>query len=403
MGFLQNTSQYELVAKLTPQGRRKLATSSNTLITTFSLGDSDSYYVSLSGLTGGQVPAISGNGNGVDLSNGGANYVLRSTLNLNGSTDKKPVDPASISVVNSFEHVGFKTVPFYYSSNTITQNCIDLNDTQTDSLTNLFYSFALPTTASDFNKYTGLTSSQGGYLNTAYSGIAQTKILVVGIDVGQYSELIDGKSIKLEMATSASTYSIYGTYETKGSPLTTEDTAVVDSSTNITKYGPNRTMLFSDSILKPNGGDATKSWATGYSQSKPFSANGKQRFNATTNPNLGLVADKPVGVAYLDKGFLVITEPTIVNSYNSTYSGATGTSVTFDTVRNKVSQSITCLANRGEFGVSNNPTWSAGDIPRITEVAMFDTSNTLIAIGKLNKPYNKPKDDFIAFNITIEY
>jgi len=401
MGFLQNTAQYELVAKLTPQGRRKLATSSNTLITTFSLGDSDSYYVSLSGLTGGQVPAISGNGNGVDLSNGGANYILKSTLNYNATTDKKPVDPASISVTNSFEHVGYKTIQ--YSGNGITQNQINLNDTQTDTLTNLFYSFSLPTTAADFNTYTGLTSTQGGYLDTAYSGIAQTNILVIGIDVSQYSELIDGKSIKLEMETSASTYNIYGTYETKGSPLTTEDTAVVDSSSSVIKYGPNITMLFSDSILKPNGGDATKSWATGYSQSKPFSVNGKERFNVTTNVNISAVADKPVGVAYLDKGFLVITEPTIVNSYNSTYSGATGTTITFDTVRNKVSQSITCIANRGEFGVSNNTTWSSGDTPRITEVGMFDSSNTLIAIGKLNKPYEKSTDDFVTFNITIEY
>tara|TARA_Y100000389_G_scaffold99036_1_gene95712 strand:- start:135 stop:1346 length:1212 start_codon:yes stop_codon:yes gene_type:complete len=403
MGFLKNTAQYELVAKLTPQGRRKLATSSSTLITTFSLGDSDSYYVSLSGLTGGQVPAVSGNGNGIDLSNGGTNYLLRSTISYNGITDKKPVDPASISVTSSFEHVGYKTTQFYYSSNTVTQNCIDLNDTQTDSLTNLFYSFALPTTDAEFNAYTGLTSNQGGYSDTAYSGIAQTKILVVGIDVEDYSELIDGKSIKLGMVTSASTYNIYGTYETKGSPLTAEDIAVVDSSTTIAKFGPNRTMLFSDEILKPNGGDATKSWSNGYSQNKPYSINGKERFNIKTNPNTASVADKPVGVAYLDKGFLVITEPTIVNSYNSTYSGATGTTISYDSVRNKVSQSITCLANRGEFGVSNNSTWSTGDTVRITEVAMFDSSNTLIAIGKLNKPYEKPTDDFIAFNITIEY
>lgn len=403
MGFLKNTAQYELVAKLTPQGRRKLATSSNTLITTFCLGDSDSYYVSLSGLTGGQVPAISGNGNGngVDLSNGGDNYIIRSTLNYNGNTDKKTVDPASISVASSFEHIGYKTI--HYSGNVITQNAINLNDTQTDSLTNLFYSFSLPTTAADFNRFTGLTSNQGGYSDTAFSGIAQTNILAIGIDVSQYSELIDGKSIKLEIETSASTYNIYGTYETKTSPLTTEDSAVVDSSPTINKYGPNRTMLFSDEILKPNGGVATKSWATGYSQSKPYSVNGKERFNATTNPNIGTVTDKPVGVAYLDKGFLVITEPAIVNSYNSTYSGTTGTTITFDTIRNKVSQSITCLANRGEFGVSNNPTWSAGDTPRITEVGMFDSNNTLIAIGKLNIPYEKSTDDFVAFNVTIEY
>ena len=162
-------------------------------------------------------------------------------------------------------------------------------------------------------------------------------------------------------------------------------------------------MLFSDDILRPNGGDVTKSWATGYAQSKPFSVNGKELYNIRTNTNLSQVADKPVGVAHLDKGFIVITEPTIVDSYNAAYSGASATTITFNTVRNKVSQSITCIAARGEFGVSNNPTWSAGDTPRITEVALFDSTNTLIAIGKLNKTYEKPADDFVAFNITIDY
>ena len=113
--------------------------------------------------------------------------------------------------------------------------------------------------------------------------------------------------------------------------------------------------------------------------------------------------DSPVGIAYLDKGFIVITEPTIVNSFNPIYSGSSATTITFDSVRTKVSQSITCIAGRSEFSVSNNPTWSAGDIPRITEVGIFDANNTLIAIGKLNKTYEKPANDFVAFNITIEY
>ena len=108
-------------------------------------------------------------------------------------------------------------------------------------------------------------------------------------------------------------------------------------------------------------------------------------------------------ISYLDKGFLVITEPTIVNDFVTGFSGATGTSITFDYDRVSVSQSITCLADRGEFGVSNNPTWSLGDIPRITEIGLFDNTGTLIAIGKLNKTYYKSVDDLVAFAITIEY
>ena len=400
MGFLDNTTNYELIAKLTPQGRTRLITSTNSLSKTFSLGDSDAYYATLSGLTGGEVPAVSGNYNGKDISNGGSNYMLRSTLNYNANTDKKPVDIASMSVSTSYEHLGYDTS--HFSGGVITQNAVSLADTQTDRLTNLYYSFGLPITPQEINVYTGLTITQGGYKDTALSNIAQTKMLVIGLDVKEYSELIDGKSVKINIETSASTYEIYGTYENTGTVLTNQDASVVDTSLNITRFGPNRAMLFSDTIQKPNN-DASKSWATGYAQTKPFSVNGKELYNVITNANVSKVADKPVGIAYLDKGFMVITEPTIVNSFNSNYSGATGTTINFDTVRNKVSQSITCVANRGEFGVSNNTTWSAGDTPRITEVGLFDASDTLIAIGKLNKTYEKSANDFVAFNITIDY
>jgi hypothetical protein len=377
MGFLTNTTTIELIAKLTPQGRAKLVSNTNTLITSFSLGDSDAYYSSYTGLTGGQVPQISGDNAGLDTNNGGVDYIIRSTLNLNASTDKKSVNPASISINTKNVSLGFKTIN--YSGGTITQNKVALADVNTDGLTNLFYSFGLPITTSDFNNFTGTT---GTFTKTAFSGLAQNNILVIGISGSTYAELIDGKSINCNIQTTASTYSIY---------------------INLAYFGPNRALLFSDSVLRPNGGDATKSWATGYGTNKPFSVNNKELFNIQTNSNLSFTADTPVGIAYLDKGFLVITEPTIVNDFDTGFSGATGTSITFDHNRVSVSQSITCLADRGEFGVSNNPTWSLGDTPRITEIGLYDNTGTLIAIGKLNKTYYKPVDDLVAFAITIEY
>ncbi len=401
MGYLDNTSGYELTAKLTPQGRRKLITNTNSLITQFSLGDSDAYYGVYTGLTGDQVPVISGDNEGADVNNGGVNYIFRSTLNLNGSTDKKSVDIASISVNTTHEFIGYQTIK--YSGGNITQDVVDINDIATDPLTNLYYSFGLPIGTNELNLFTGTSTSLGGWSNTALSGLAQTNILVIGIDESKYSELIDGKSIKLEIETSASTYDIYGTYQNKGGSLTNEDSRVLDTSGNLVQFGPNRTLLFSDDIVRPNGGDATKSWVTGYATNKPFSLNSKELWNIQTDSNINLTADTPVGIAYLDKGFMVITEPTIVDAYNAGFSGATGTSITYNTVRNKVSQSITCIANRGEFGTSSNPTWSPGDTPRITELGLWDSTGTLIAVAKLNKTYYKPANDFVAFNVTIDY
>jgi hypothetical protein len=59
MGYNTTAATQTLIAKLTPLGRQLLVTSNNTLITSFSLGDSDNYNALLP-LTTGQIPAESG-------------------------------------------------------------------------------------------------------------------------------------------------------------------------------------------------------------------------------------------------------------------------------------------------------------------------------------------------------
>lgn len=398
MGFLNNTPNIELRAKLTPEGRRKLVTNNNTLITSFRLGDSDSLYTVFSGLTGGQVPQISGDNEGKDVNNGAINYRLRSVVSYKPNIVSKSVEVPSITVNTTFENLGFKDIEF--SGGSLTQLLVDLNDKNTDPYVNLFYSFGLPITNSDFTKYTTTLANAGGYSDTALSGLAQENILVIGIDGKEYSELIDGKSIKLGISTTGQTYEIYSTFENNGVSLFNQDENVVDNSPNLKQFGNNVALLFSDSIKRPNG-DVNKSWSTGYALNKPFSLNNKSSFNL--NKTINLQPDNAVGIAYLDKGFLVITEPEIVENFSLSDSSSTATTLSFNTVRNRVSQSVTCIANRGEFSVSTNPTWVIGDIPRITEIGLYDNTNTLIAVGKLNKTYSKPFDDFVAFNITIDY
>jgi hypothetical protein len=60
MGYNTTAATQTLIAKLTPLGRQLLVTSNNTLITSFSLGDSDANYNALLPLTTGQIPAESG-------------------------------------------------------------------------------------------------------------------------------------------------------------------------------------------------------------------------------------------------------------------------------------------------------------------------------------------------------
>lgn len=398
MGFINSATTINIKGKLTPTGRERLANGASSLITNFILGDSDANYNVYSGLTYGQMPDFSGDNFGLSLNNGGASYQFRSGLIYKNGQNKKPVQLSSAAVLNTQKSIGYNVL--YYSGGTLTQNIINRNDINTDVLTNLFYSFALPIDVATAETYTGITSNTGGLLDTALSGLASQEVLVIGIDSSQYGELIDGKTIKLDLTTTLGSYSIYGTYENNGTPLNQLDSLTVDLSTNLTRFGPNRCLLFSDSVQPPNN-DLSKSWATGYSLNKPFSANNKQPWNFKTNPNTGSVSDKPVGIAYLDKGFLVITEPTIVSNFTGT--GTTATTITYNSVVTSVSQKVTCIADRNEFTTSTNSTFSSGDVPRISEIGLLDDSGNLIAIAKTNRTYYKPSDELVVFNLTIEY
>jgi hypothetical protein len=400
MGFINSATTINIKGKLTPTGRQRLINGGGTSITNFILGDSDANYNVFSGLTSGYIPDFSGDNFGLSLNNGGSGYQFRSGLIFRNGLNKKPVLPTSSTILSTQKPIGYNTL--YYSANTLTLNIVDRNDYNTDVLTNLFYSFALPIDSSSSEQYTGATSVNGGYLDTALSGMASEKILVIGIDSSQYGELIDGKSIYLQLSTLLSTYDIYGTYENNNASSPDLDSRVNDQSIHLQKFGPNRCLLFSDLIQPPNN-DGSKSWSTGYSLPKPFSLNGKQSWNFKSNTGLGLVADKPVGIAYLDKGFIVITEPTIVNNFLTTGPTASATTATFNSVISTISQKITCIADRNEFTISTNPTFTGGDTPRITEIGLVDDSGNIMAVAKTNKTYYKPQDDMVVFNLTIEY
>jgi hypothetical protein len=398
MGFINSATTLNIKGKLTPIGRERLASGASSLITNFILGDSDANYNVYDGLSFGQIPDFSGDNFGLSLNNGGASYQFRSGLIFKNGLNRKPVQLSSGSAISTQRHIGYNTVSV--SGGTITQNIINRRDINTNTLTNLFYAFALPIDDDSASIFTDVPSNVGGLSDTVLSGLASDEILVIGIDSSQYGEVIDGKTIKLNLTTSLGNYEIYGTYENNNTPLNQLDSFNIDLSTTLNRFGPNRCLLFSDTIQRPNN-NLSKSWSTGHSLNKPFSANGKQTWNFKTNPNRGLIVDKPVGIAYLDKGFLVITEPTIVSNFSGV--GTTATTVTYNSVATSVAQKVTCIADRNEFTISTNPTFSSGDTPRITEIGLLDDSGNLIAIAKTNRTFNKPSDELVVFNLTIDY
>lgn len=398
MGFNSTANTTTLTAKLTPLGRQRMVSTNNGLITTFSLGDSDANYNAALPLTTGQVPSLGGN-IGPDSTNSNSvaqNTKLSSTLILNASGSvKKSVETQSSTISTELVNIGVTTI----SGSSLGQLSINRNNFNTDSNVNLFYSFGLPLTSSQDALFTATTLTNGGFSDTALSGLAQTQILVFALNNANYGDVLDGKTISLTLPTSAGTYTMYSTFEDKGIQTKVEDGNIRDTSVRTNRFGSNIAFLFSDSIMRPNGGDPTLSWATGYNTVKPFSVNNKRLYNLQTNSNLGLTADTAVGIAYLDKGILVITDPTIVSNYDSVT--ATGASATFNSVSTNVFQNITCIANRGEFGNSTNTTFSTSDVPRISEIGLYDSLGNLIAIGKTDRHITKNVNEIKVFNVKI--
>lgn len=398
MGYNSTATTLTLTAKLTPLGRQKMVSTNNALIKTFSLGDSDANYYTNLTLGSGQVPGVGGDiGPNNTISNSTTQSVgMRTMLIVNSSgVLRKPVSSQSINILSEILPNGFTTV----TGASISQNVVNRDDSTTDPLVNLYYSFGLPLNYNDDTRYTGVTYTNGGFSDTALSAFSTSKILVLAINNTNYGECIDGKTVKIELPTSAGTYTIYSTFQGAANNLVTMDTMLSDSALQTNQYGNNIAVLVSDDIMTPNGGNPSLSWATGYNTEKPFSLNRKQTYNFQTNSNMGVTADTLVGIVYLDKGFAVITNPTIVNNYTS--SMASATTISFNSVSTNVYQSVTCIADRGEFGSTTNPTFDVGDIPRISEVGLFDENNNLIAVAKTDRHINKNVNEFLALGIKI--
>ena len=398
MGYNSTATTLSLTAKLTPIGRQKMVSTNNSLIKTFSLGDSDANYLTSLSLTTGNVPSTSGNiGFGSTVSNSTADVInLNSVLILNTSgLVTKPVSSQSVNILTETVPNGTTTI----SGSNLTFNLVNSDNYTTDSKVNLFSSFNLPIMPNDFTLFTATTSNNGGYSNTSYSGVATNKILVISLNNSTYGECLDGKTVKLVLPTTAGTYTLYSTYQSNQLPQNVLDSTLVEANLTAKQFGPNVAMMFSDDILKPNGGNASLSWGTGYNTNRPFTLNGKQTFNAQTNTNLGQTGDTIVGISYLDKGFIVITNPTIVNNFVT--SASTATTVTFDSVSTGIYQIVNCVAERGEFGSTTNKTFENGDVPRITEVALYDDIGNIIAFAKTDRQVTKNINEFLALSIKI--
>lgn len=392
MGFISSATTLTLTAKFTPFGREQLLSNSSSIISHFSLGDSDSNYYVSNPLSSGDVPNSSGSlTNGLGSSNSvTTNYLLKNKIIVNKSgVVYKPIEIGSDSVISSEKKLGLSTITA--DTRIFKINTLDNGN----SLNNLLNSFGLPITTIQKNYYTTLNDINRGFSDTAIKNLNQDNLLVISINNDKFGEMIDGRVLSLNLTTSANTFNIYSTYQKSLTQLEIQDNNSSEISSKTSVIGNNIVFLFSDEIQPPNSA-ITKSWATGFNKLKPFSLNGKELFNYVSNTSNNIIVDKCVGVAYLDKGIIVISEPTIVNSYVNEIP-----TITFDSLVNEVSQNITCVINRGEFYRSTNPTFSVGDVIRFSEVGLHDLSGNLMAIAKTDRHVLLNSNQMMALSINI--
>lgn len=335
-------------------------------------------------------------------------------------------------------------------------SCDRTNLTENES--NYFVSFNLP--------FEEDALSTGSTLSLSRPEIQQLnvdEIIISPIPREFYNEIIDGRSVTFTVpqlsggtGLSAKTVvsSTYTTFEKKQSS---------------SLLGGNIAFLFSDDINLPYAGTtgagtinhaSNVTWDTTLFTNRPAAVSWKELGAAdintdqrafsgvnqavtvaedypTTSGINGYNYDIPIGFIALDKGFIVLTHPDLVNNIPWTqgfnqvsgtpntgassgttsvyFSGTSTSNVTFQDIDINYKTAVICLALPAEFVFTNNPTWdlqanalelqnqtNGFDPLYVTEVGLYNKNNELIAIAKLSEPFVKTYTGILTFNLEIQ-
>lgn len=319
---------------------------------------------------------------------------------------------------------------------------------------NYFSSFRLPF------EYDNLkTGSTFSLQNPQIQQLNVDKIIVASISSDFFSETIDGRSITFTVP------QVSGLISMSGKTVVSSTYGELKKSQTSTLLGNNIAFLFCDEINLPRTGTTTgtntttlprTTWnetpfinrpqAHAYSNLAPSDINTDQRpwsgvnlavdyitEQYPTTTNQGYNYDIPVGFVVLNKGFMVLTHPDIVDNipwdfgydlYSNIQSSGTTKAYFSDTTVSQVSftdisiqfkTSVICLALPGEFTFSTNPTWDLSyniqefdngtngfDAVQITEIGLYNKLDELIAVAKMDRPVEKTFTNILTFNLDID-
>ena len=348
------------------------------------------------------------------------------------------------------------------------------------AFSNLYTSFNMPSTSARTEAFLST------WTNTGFSGLSTNNVIVCELVKNTYGELIDGRTIKLTIPNnSGGTFTIYSSYY-EPEPFASDNSVQGEYFGNPrvlgnTKGKPgvgatNVAFLFSDLIKVPSIASTNtniNTWSDGWQSGitpNGYDGAGTDNFRfldtvtASNIPKANAEAeDTPVGIAYLDKGFLVITDPTIISQFQFSgattggtgdpygrhvstavgqsaftqiyFSSATQAQCEFYSFEKEWEININVTAESGEFYVTENQTaspaespyygaggnntgiqfktpfgdmlqaWDLSDISDtyITEVGLYDNTNNLLAIAKPDRPIKKPKNQPVTLTLKLKF
>lgn len=347
-----NNSQEKITVKFTPKGKHKILLQGlNNLFAKFSLGDSEVNY----GVDQENITEISGSNSNSIFHNVG---IKHNVVVDNSGTIFKAITKQNniISEANETQYFNFSSIG----------NKIIIDRLNKENL-GLLKMLGLPITKDD---ETNLKLYAEKYAVFPISG---------------YGDIIEGLDLKITIG-DEEFYSAFGEGTSK------PDATIFDDGNIVSPILMNAVMLFSDNVQRPRN-DENLSWSTGHGKDKPY-ANGKSFYKI--NQKDFTIFEKVAGYVLLDKGFVVITDQAIIDKLGDEIE------VTGNYVNHKVFNEIICQINRGEFLKSTNPTYKSGSEVRVTEIGIYDATNTLIAIGKFNEELRLSGIKPYTFSIVLD-
>ena len=274
-----------------------------------------------------------------------------------------------------------------YNSALIDYNLISTTAT-TNSFLGVLNGFGFPLTSNVANKW-NFTPSQGGYKDSAVSGMNTSNYLMLSVNK-DFCSIANGNTVKIEIPVSSGSgdtlVQMYGSQINTGLNLSTYDINDWDTSPEmLSLFNNNKAiLLFSPQINVAQNG---VTWDTGYVSSmlSPYSSSNKPLATYYNPSNITYPASNSVGVYFVGSNIAVIWEPTFVNGFDL----ATGKTNRNITLENKVLKnyfSFNSLITVNKFYNSSNTSFSSNYKVRLDTMLVWDEADNLLGVGVFNKP-----------------